>query len=54
MVRHAVSDDGSRVIWSSGGNLYLRDMERKETVEVDAPEPGGEAGGEPSVSEREQ
>jgi hypothetical protein len=44
-VRHAVSNDGSRVIWNLGGNLYLRDMGRKETVEVSAPEPGGESGG---------
>jgi hypothetical protein len=47
VVRHAVSNNGSRVVWSSGGHLYLRDMEREETVQVDASEPGGEAGGEP-------
>jgi hypothetical protein len=46
VVRHAVSNDGSRVIWNLGGSLYLRDMGRKETVVVSAPEPGGEAGGE--------
>jgi WD40-like Beta Propeller Repeat len=45
VVRHAVSDDGSRLIWSPshGGHLYLRDMARKESVAVDAaqgaPEP---------------
>ena len=45
--RHAVSNNGSRVIWTPTGiNLYLRDMARGETVEVSAPEPGGEAGGE--------
>ena len=46
VVRHAVSNDGSRVFWNLGDNLYLRDMARGETVEVSAPEPGGEAGGE--------
>jgi hypothetical protein len=44
VVRHAVSNNGSRVIWHDGGQLYLRDMSKRETVEVDAPEPGGEGG----------
>lgn len=40
-VRHAISNDGSRVVWvkgtsASGGHLYLRDMTRGETVQVDA------------------
>ena len=41
-VRHAVSNNGSRVVWlgTSPSHLYLRDMERKETVELDTPEPG--------------
>ena len=49
VVRHAVSDDGSRVVWAGeGGDKYLRDMVRKETVEIDAaqeglPETGGGA-----------
>jgi hypothetical protein len=45
-LRHAISDDGSRLIWEAGGHLYLRDMTsgvEGETVEVDAaqgrPEP---------------
>jgi hypothetical protein len=52
-VRHAVSDDGSRIVWNTGqegprGHLYMRDMARGETVQLDAaqgaPEPaGGEA-----------
>jgi hypothetical protein len=33
-VRHAVSNDGSRVVWEAGGNDYLRDMSREETVEL--------------------
>ncbi len=40
--RHAISDDGNRVIWSSesGGQLYVRDMARGETLRVDVPEAG--------------
>jgi hypothetical protein len=45
MVRHAVSDDGARVVWYWEEHLYLRDMEKEESVQVDAPEPGGEGGG---------
>jgi sugar lactone lactonase YvrE len=44
--RHAVSNDGSRLVWESRGRLYLRDMTsgaNGETVQVDAaqgaPEP---------------
>jgi DNA-binding beta-propeller fold protein YncE len=38
--RHAVSDDGSRVVWSeSQGHLYVRDTVRRKTVQLDAPEP---------------
>ena len=41
-VRHAISEDGSRVFWSaSAGNaLYVRDMARGETVRLDAVQPG--------------
>ncbi len=45
-VRHAIANDGSRVFWESIGgpsgevsgfrNLYMRDMTRGETVQVDA------------------
>ncbi len=45
--RHAVSDDGTRVVWteaaesvSSTGPLFTRDMVTGETVQVDAAEPG--------------
>ncbi len=34
--RGAISDDGSRVFWSSSRNLYLRDVMRKETIEIGA------------------
>lgn len=48
-VRHAVSDDGSRIVWLGGNEgeraLYMRDMVKGETVRVDAaqgvPEPVG-------------
>jgi len=41
VVRHAVSDDGSRIVWGFGtGPHFLRDMTRKETVRVDAPAEG--------------
>ena len=45
-VRHAISDDGSRIFWTQGGSnrtggaLYMRDMTRGETVQVDAAENG--------------
>ena len=45
LVRHAVSDNGSRVVWSAGSHLYLRDMQSEETVQVDMPE-AGVTGGE--------
>jgi NHL repeat len=42
IVRRAISNDGSRLVWSDG-SLYMRDMVRGETVQVDAaqgaPEP---------------
>jgi hypothetical protein len=37
---NAVSDNGSRVIWAYEDHLYLRDMQLKETVQLDEPEPG--------------
>lgn len=34
-IRNAISDDGSRVFWSSkAGNLYLRDTSKQETIHV--------------------
>jgi YD repeat-containing protein len=40
-MRHAVSDDGSRVVWETGQaagkhHLYLRDVARSETAQIDA------------------
>jgi hypothetical protein len=40
VVRHAVSDDGSRVVWGTSTREFLRDTTRKETVRVDTPEEG--------------
>jgi NHL repeat/WD40-like Beta Propeller Repeat len=39
MVRRAISDDGSRIVWSESSgakHIYLRDMVREETVQIDA------------------
>ncbi len=42
--RHAVSDDGSRVIWEAQSNgehhLYMRDMATGKSVRLDLPQPG--------------
>jgi hypothetical protein len=45
---HAISDDGTRVIWTAAatGHLYLRDMVKGETVRLDAVQ-GGSGEGEP-------
>jgi hypothetical protein len=34
--RRVVSDDGSRIFWESGRNLYMRDTTAEETVQLDA------------------
>ncbi len=47
--RHAVSDDGSRVIWEAQPNgkhhLYMRDMATGQTVRLDAVQGGSGSGG---------
>ncbi len=43
--RGAISNDGSRVVWSAGEHLYLRDVSREQTVQIDEPDEGA-AGGE--------
>lgn len=35
-VRNAISSDGSRVVFASQHHLYLRDVEREETVQLDS------------------
>ncbi len=54
VVRHAISADDSRIVWvvpaGSGGHLYMRDMARGETVQLDAVQGGsGTGGGAPPV-----
>jgi hypothetical protein len=46
IVRHAISNDGSRVVWESQaeGHLYMRDMSREETVQLDVVESGARGG----------
>jgi hypothetical protein len=55
-IRHAVSEDGSRVFWAPGNPitsrlnwpaLYLRDTVANETVRIDVPEAGVTPSGEP-------
>jgi hypothetical protein len=38
--RHVMSDDGERVILEGGGGLYLRDVGKSETIQLDAAEAG--------------
>jgi hypothetical protein len=42
--RHAVSDDGSRVVWGTETQLFSRDMLTKETTQLDVG-PAGSGGG---------
>jgi hypothetical protein len=47
--RGAISGDGSRIVWSEhdgGDHLFMRDMSRKETVQLDALETGASGCGE--------
>ena len=39
--RNVVSADGNHVVWTAEGVLYLRDMLTKETIQLDAVQPGG-------------
>jgi sugar lactone lactonase YvrE len=41
VARHAISDDGTRVIFTSGDHLYSRNMTTQETVQADAPKTTG-------------
>jgi hypothetical protein len=47
-VRHAISDDGSRVFWTGEEpkRLFMRDMEAEETVQIDKAEEGVSGPGE--------
>ena len=41
-----VSTDGTRVFWTAGHGLYMRDTATEETIRLDVPEPGVTGGGE--------
>lgn len=43
-VMRAISNDGTRVIWSAGGHLYMRDTSRSETLQIDTPASGAKGG----------
>ncbi len=47
-VRHAISNNGTRIVWAGGQgreeHLYMRDMARGETVEVDGLQGGSNSG----------
>jgi DNA-binding beta-propeller fold protein YncE len=38
VARHSISADGSRIVWQSNSVLYMRDIVREETVQLDAAE----------------
>lgn len=44
-VRHVISNDGTRVVWSGEGGLFTRDMATGTTVQVDAVQNGGSSSG---------
>jgi len=55
-IRHAISEDGSRIFWATGGYdvagihltaLYLRDTPAEESVRLDLVQPGASGAGEP-------
>ena len=43
--RRAISDDGSRIFFSTGSGLYMRDVARRETVRLDLTETGSAPSG---------
>jgi hypothetical protein len=43
--RHAISDDGTRVVWRGEGGLFTRNMVTGETLQVDAVQSGGGVAG---------
>jgi DNA-binding beta-propeller fold protein YncE len=43
-VRNAVSVDGSRVVWSDPSHLYLRDMAKEKTIQLDEVQGGSGEG----------
>ena len=52
IVRNAISNDGSRVVWTAERHLYIRDVASEETVQLDVPEVGVSGGsGEPEFQD---
>jgi hypothetical protein len=44
IVTHAISKDGSRIVWEAEGHLYIYDTSREETVQLDVVESGARGG----------
>jgi len=45
LIRHAISNDGSRVFWSAQKHLYMTDMSTGKSIRIDTPEAEAEPGG---------
>lgn len=43
--RNAISSDGTRVVWNAGAHLYLRDMGKAETIQIDKIQQGASGQG---------
>jgi hypothetical protein len=49
-LKQAISTDGSRIFWSTGGSehhLYMRDMHLGQSIQLDVPEETSQNGGQP-------
>ena len=44
LARHAISEDGTRVFFTAGPHLYMRDTQTRETIQIDTPQPGANLG----------
>jgi WD40-like Beta Propeller Repeat len=44
ILRHSISDDGARVVFTAAEDLYVRNMVSGKTVQVDSTEPGAQGG----------
>jgi hypothetical protein len=43
-VSGAISSDGSRIVWSYKGHIFMRDTSSEQTIQIDLPEAGAEGG----------
>lgn len=48
-VRGAISSDGSRIVWSTNGQLFLRDVSSEQSVQLDAVQGGKGEGKSPAA-----